>query len=156
MRLRSFHSCARGSVRFHCKLWTRFSPAIQAQRKSSSNPNIKEINMGSYVEPNTPMASHASEKSPAKATHVNMMTDTIIANMPPEGLRTVMRGLLGVNPRVTTKLNALAVEYLAATRPTTISPLFEDGEAAPALFDWQWRYRCLMGCGICLKSWVFC
>jgi hypothetical protein len=81
-----------------------------------------------------------------------MMTDTIIANMPPEGLRTVMRGLLGVDPKVTTKLNTLAVEYLAATRPTTIPMFFETGKAAPALFDWQRRYRCLMGCGMGFES----
>jgi hypothetical protein len=108
--------------------------------------------MGSYAEPNTPVGMQVSEKSPAKAAHVNMMTDTIIANMPAEGLRTVMRGLLGVDPKVTTKLNTLAVEYLAATRPTTIPLLFENEEVAPALFDWQRRYRCMMGCGMGFES----
>lgn len=108
--------------------------------------------MGSYAEPNMPVGLQASEKSPAKAAHVNMMTDTIIANMPSEGLRTIMRGLLGVDPKVTTKLNALAVEYLATTRPTTTPILFDNGEAAPALFDWQRRYRCMMGCGMGFES----
>ncbi|TVY20344.1 putative oxidoreductase-like protein [Lachnellula arida] len=105
--------------------------------------------------PSAPVAFKVSEKSSAKAAHVNMMTDTIIANMPPEGLRTVLRGLLGVDPKVTLKLNALATEYLAATRPETTPQLFTTGDlpsACPALFDWQQRYRCLMGCGMGFES----
>ena len=104
---------------------------------------------------NAPVALKVSEKSPAKAAHVNMMTDTIIANMPLEGLRTVLRGLLGVDPKVTLKLNALATEYLAATHPATTPQFFTSGDlptACPALFDWQQRYRCLMGCGMGFES----
>ena len=105
--------------------------------------------------PSAPVAFKVIEKSSAKAAHVNMMTDTIIANMPPAGLRTVLRGLLGVDPKVTLKLNALATEYLAATRPATTPQLFTCGDlpsASPALFDWQQRYRCLMGCGMGFES----
>lgn len=108
--------------------------------------------MASCAEPSIPVSAPALEKGPAKAAHVNMMTDTIIANMPPEGLRTIMRGLLGVDPKVTTKLNILAVEYLAATRPATKPLLFENSEAAPALFDWQRSYRCTMGCEMGFES----
>jgi len=108
--------------------------------------------MNTSPESNGPTDDPISRKSPAKAAHVNMMTDTIIANMPPEGLRTIMRGLLGVDTKVTTKLHSLAVEYLAATRPTTIPTLFEKGEATPAFLDWQRRYRCLMGCGMGFQS----
>lgn len=105
--------------------------------------------------PSAPVTCKVSEKSPAKVAHVNMMTDTIIANMPPEGLRTVLRGLLGVDPKVTLKLNALATEYLAATRPAATPQFFTTGDlpsACPALFDWQQRYRCLMGCEMGFES----
>ncbi|TVY50923.1 hypothetical protein LCER1_G006850 [Lachnellula cervina] len=78
---------------------------------------FQSVNMQRPENPSAPVTCKVSEKSPAKVAHVNMMTDTIIANMPPEGLRTVLRGLLGVDPKVTLKLNALATEYLAATRP---------------------------------------
>ncbi|TVY82946.1 Aldo-keto reductase [Lachnellula suecica] len=93
-----------------------------------------------------------AEKASAKAAHVNMMTDTIIANLPPDGLRTIMRGLLGVDPKVTAKLNILAMEYLTATRPATAPQLFLANEPTPALLDWQRRYRCLMGCGLGFES----
>jgi len=94
-------------------------------------------------------------KASAKAAHVNMMTDTIIANMPPEGLRTILRGILGVDPKVTPKLNELAKAFLNATRPVSFPQLFESGKspsATPALLEIQQRYRCLMGCGMGFAS----
>lgn len=84
-----------------------------------------------------------------------MMTDTIIANMPPDGLRTILRGLLGVDPKVTAKLNELAVNYLNATRPSSYPQLFECGQfpEVTSTFDgFRNRYRCLMGCGLGFSS----
>ncbi|KAG9242917.1 aldo/keto reductase-like protein [Calycina marina] len=98
----------------------------------------------------TPLEAAKEEKPSAKATHVNMMTDTIIANMPQEGLRQILRGLLGVDPKVTPKLNELALFYLNNTRSSSCPDLFTGGqipETTSSLEGFQRRYRCLMGCG---------
>lgn len=111
--------------------------------------------MPSITCPSGPIALKPSSKDSAKAAHVNMMTDTIIANMPPEGLRVLLRGLLGVDPKVTTKLNSLAAEYLNASRPTEDPQLFFARESpieGPALLEIQQRYRCMMGCGMGFES----
>ncbi|EDN96565.1 hypothetical protein SS1G_01491 [Sclerotinia sclerotiorum 1980 UF-70] len=97
-----------------------------------------------------------SVKSPAKAAHVNMMTDCIIANMPAEGLRSILRGLLGENPSNTAALTKLASKYLANTRSSSIPELFTTSEGSPKpTIDFQRiqsRYRCLMGCGFGFES----
>ncbi|RAL62889.1 hypothetical protein DID88_004730 [Monilinia fructigena] len=95
-------------------------------------------------------------RSPARAAHVNMMIDCIIANMPAEGLRSILRGLLGENASNTAGLTKLASEYLANTRPSSIPPLFTTFNGLPqATIDLpriQSRYRCLMGCGFGFES----
>lgn len=95
-------------------------------------------------------------KSPAKAAHVNMMTDCLIANLPAEGLRSILRGLLGENASNTARLTKLATKYLANTRPSFIPELFtiSDGSPKPTtdLQRIQSRYRCLMGCGFGFES----
>ncbi|KAJ8070919.1 hypothetical protein OCU04_001278 [Sclerotinia nivalis] len=95
-------------------------------------------------------------KSPAKAAHVNMMTDCIIANMPVEGLRSILRGLLGENTSNTAGLTELALKYLTNTRPSSIPELFTTSEGSPKpTIDFQRiqsRYRCLMGCGFGFES----
>jgi hypothetical protein len=87
----------------------------------------------------------------AKAAHVNMMTDTIVANLPPEALRSIVRGLLGVDPKVTPAFLDLASKYLAATKPNSTPRLFAadsmNPEILPVFYDIRSRYRCLMGCG---------
>lgn len=91
----------------------------------------------------------------AKAAHVNMMTDTIIANLPPEGLRSVLRGLLGVDPNLSKQLNTLAVQFLEETRPVDASTLFQNipfPEPTPAFQEAQRRYRCYFGCGLGFES----
>jgi hypothetical protein len=97
-----------------------------------------------------------SGAAPAKAAHVNMMTDTVIANMPAEGLRSIMRGLLGGNAQITSAFTNLAAIYLENTRPGTIPALFDGSSGSPkpkpALQDMQCRYRCLMGCGYGFES----
>jgi hypothetical protein len=92
----------------------------------------------------------------AKAAHVNMMTDTIIANMPPEGLRSIMRGMLGGDPKTVSNFHRLASDYLENTRPSAILALFTEGTTSPKptafLSEIQRRYRCLMGCGYAFES----
>ena len=97
-------------------------------------------------------AQHARGMESAKAAHVNVMTDTIIANLPPEALRSVIRSLLGIDAKVTPAFHDLTLKYLSSTKPATTPVLFEtsaaEGPAATNQFyDFQARYRCLMGCG---------
>ncbi|KAH6667597.1 aldo/keto reductase-like protein [Halenospora varia] len=95
-------------------------------------------------------------KAPAKAAHVNMMTDTVIANMAPEGLRAMIRGMLGGNAQITANFYELATQYLVNTKPASIPELFTKSansvDSTPALQDIQRRYRCLMGCGFGYES----
>ena len=95
-------------------------------------------------------------KISAKAAHVNMMTDTVIANMPEEGLRAVMRGLLGGNQHITSTFHNLAANYLLNSVSASNAALFEEYTTSPkptaALQDLQRRYRCLMGCGYAFES----
>ncbi|TGO52936.1 hypothetical protein BCON_0132g00030 [Botryotinia convoluta] len=99
---------------------------------------------------------HNAAKSPAKAAHVNMMTDCIIANMPADGLRSILRGLLGENTSNTAGLTKLASKYLANTKPSSIPELFSTSGGSPQpTSDFQRiqsRYRCLMGCGFGFES----
>jgi hypothetical protein len=86
----------------------------------------------------------------AKAGHINMMDDTVIANLPASGLRAVLRGLLGTDESfvMTKNFQELAKRFLDASRPATIPPLFEYNFEPKLEFDLiQSRYRCLMGCG---------
>lgn len=82
------------------------------------------------------------------------MTDTIIASLPPEGLRSVLRGLLGVDNRNTAALETLTMRYLDATKPKS-SPAFfisKDNQVTPEFHVFRVRYRCLMGCGKAFDS----
>lgn len=88
----------------------------------------------------------------AKAAHVNMMTDTVIANLPPDALRSLLRGLLGVEQNLTSHFHDMAAKYLLATKPkSTPSDLFtangQDLGPTNIFFETQARIRCLMGCG---------
>ncbi|KAF8850502.1 aldo/keto reductase-like protein [Acephala macrosclerotiorum] len=96
----------------------------------------------------------SSSHESAKAAHVNMMTDTIIANLPPEGLRSVLRGLLGVDNKNTSAFESLTIKYLDATKPTSTLIFFtpKENQATPAFHVYRARYRCLMGCGKAFES----
>lgn len=125
------------------KMLSQDAPAYRPLKMESEKPN------GCCSAPMAPKAS-------AKAAHVNMMTDTIIANLPPEGLRSVIRGLLGADIHVTSNFHSLAAKYLLATQPEAIPKLFlgsaEDFQPSPDFPDYQYRYRCLMGCGFGFES----
>lgn len=76
------------------------------------------------------------------------MTDTIIANLPASALRSILRSLLGVDPKVTPVFNALASSYLDTTKPTSTPKFWSRDVGITEAFDeWQSRYRCLMGVG---------
>ncbi|PWY83632.1 hypothetical protein BO70DRAFT_428888 [Aspergillus heteromorphus CBS 117.55] len=51
----------------------------------------------------------------AKTAHVNMMTDTIIRNLPLDGLRMVMRGMLASHPGFTSAFEEQTRSYISET-----------------------------------------
>jgi hypothetical protein len=76
-----------------------------------------------------------------------MMTDTIIANLPADGLRSILRSLLGLDVKTTLEFHRLAANYLYNTTPLSSLALFTSRGPSPEFYDFQRRYRCLMGCG---------
>ena len=89
----------------------------------------------------------------AKAAHVNMMVDTIIANIPAEGLRSVMRGVLASDTSFTSVFLQQSQRYLDQTKLMRIPQLFTSQTPSPAPTTTPEfepvirRARCLMGCG---------
>jgi len=64
------------------------------------------------------------KSGPAKAAHVNLMTDTILQNIPADGLRAVMRSILVSDPSFTSEFHTQASKWLQKTRPKSIAQLF--------------------------------
>ncbi|KAK6373394.1 hypothetical protein LTS17_008414 [Exophiala oligosperma] len=93
----------------------------------------------------------------AKA-HVNLMTDTVIANLPPEALRSVMRSILTTDPGFTGALECHTRRYLLKTSPSfSIGELFT-GDASSGLettvqfTTTQQRIRVMLGSGLCFEG----
>jgi hypothetical protein len=94
---------------------------------------------------------------PVKKAHVNLMTDTIIANLPPEGLRAVMRAILTTNPSFTSVFEQHTRQYLQKTGTAPAGALFTHDDTAgwqptASFVQTQQRIRALMGCGMCFQS----
>ncbi|KAF9629657.1 hypothetical protein BFW01_g10860 [Lasiodiplodia theobromae] len=77
-----------------------------------------------------------------RRAHVNMMTDTIIANLPEAGLRSVMRALMSFHPELTSGLELETEKYLLRTNDAF------DG----SMSELQKRVRCMLGCGLAFES----
>lgn len=86
-----------------------------------------------------------------KAAHVNMMTDTIIKNLPADGLRMIVRSLLATHPEITGTFEAETRRYVQETALPAAS-------RAIARADAQWldstrnTVRCMVGCGLCYQA----
>lgn len=100
---------------------------------------------------------HLSTKPEGKSAHVNMMTDTIIANLPPHSLRSVLRSLLSSYPDFTAAFENETRQYLQSTTPKSQdiggqikdeSGIFEPENVRHI----QARIRCMLGCGLCFQS----
>ncbi|KAF5011332.1 hypothetical protein FDECE_2550 [Fusarium decemcellulare] len=91
-----------------------------------------------------------SNGSPS-AAHVNMMTDTIIANLPADGLRVVFRSLLASWPEVTATFERETRNFLgqAATKSVAAKVDVMDIEG---LKDAQRIIRCMLGSGMVFES----
>lgn len=87
----------------------------------------------------------------ANVSHVNMMTDTIIANLTPDGLRVVIRSLLASHPEITGTLERetrkLAMQS-AAAELSSDRPLTD----LSSLQVVQRQVRCMLGSGLCFQS----
>lgn len=89
----------------------------------------------------------------AHAAHVNMMTDTIIANLPADGLRVVIRSLLAARPEVTSIFEDETRKYLEQN--TNISPSTTDKidkADIDSLKRTQQIIRCMLGSGLPFQS----
>ena len=95
-------------------------------------------------------------RSKAKTAHVNMMTDTIIANLPADALRSVIRVILTTEPSVTSILEEQTRIYLRNTANQPNGQLFQstaEGVASTSNFTCaQQRLRSAIGCGLVLDS----
>lgn len=83
--------------------------------------------------------------------HVNMMTDTIIANLPADGLRVVMRSLLVLFPEIT---HAFECETKKFVEQRAISSIIGK-DKKPSLAELnktQQIARSMLGCGLSFKS----
>ncbi|KAJ4376335.1 hypothetical protein N0V83_001618 [Neocucurbitaria cava] len=88
--------------------------------------------------------------------HVNLMVDTVIANLPEEGLRSVLRAMLAADPSVTSLFEERTRTYLQKPSTAHTRPLFNTNGSAPSLTNsfrsTQQRIRAMLGCGMCYES----
>lgn len=94
------------------------------------------------------MAANAEGQS-AKTAHVNMMTDTIITNLPAENLRVIMRSLLATHPDITTTFEAETRTYV---RDVALPSAQGELSSEATLRKTQATIRCMLGCGLSLES----
>ncbi|KAI6778306.1 NADP-dependent oxidoreductase domain-containing protein [Emericellopsis cladophorae] len=92
----------------------------------------------------------------AKSAHVNMMTDTIITNMSPAGLRIIMRSLLAAHPSAVSTFEAETRRYITAAMMTNsdtkTSPTPDSKSGLETLKTRLQSIRCMIGCGLCFQS----
>lgn len=98
----------------------------------------------------------AVPRSKAKTAHVNMMTDTIIANLPADALRSVVRAILTTAPMVTPIFEEHTRNYLQKTAGKPTGDLFiSTAEVATPTSNAilaQQRLRSTIGCGLVFES----
>ncbi|RSM05379.1 hypothetical protein CDV31_009617 [Fusarium ambrosium] len=85
------------------------------------------------------------------ATHVNMMTDTIIANLPADGLRVVMRSLLASCPEVTGTFEHETRRFLRHAAATSVRTKIDTVDM-DGLKQAQQIVRCMLGSGVPFQS----
>lgn len=92
-----------------------------------------------------------TQRGRANVAHVNMMTDTIIANLPTDGLRAVLRSLLASHPEITSSLEEEARRYALQSASTKLSAE-QPATHIPALKETENLVRCMAGSGLCFES----
>ncbi|KAF4985883.1 hypothetical protein FGRMN_11066 [Fusarium graminum] len=79
--------------------------------------------------------------------HVNMMTDTVIANLPPDGLRVIIRSLLTCHPEITNSFEHETRQYLGQIKAKP-SETSIDAPSVDELKQTQQIIRCMLGSGL--------
>lgn len=80
-------------------------------------------------------------------SHVNLMTDTVIANLPPDALRTILRNILTSNPESTAVLEQHVKTYLQSKTSSSIQ-----GASSAYLQKSIAVSRVMLGCGMWMQS----
>lgn len=83
--------------------------------------------------------------------HVNMMTDTVIANLPAEGLRVIVRSLLTAHPEITTTFEHETRQYFGQVGEK-LSKAQADAPDINGLKQTQKTIRCMLGSGLPFES----
>jgi hypothetical protein len=86
-----------------------------------------------------------------KTAHVNMMTDTIIVNLPADGLRVVMRSLLVLFPEITRDFE-LETRKFVELRAMSLMKEKDRKICLPSLVKMQQIARSMLGCGLSFES----
>ncbi|KAL7785714.1 Aldo/keto reductase [Trichoderma afarasin] len=93
----------------------------------------------------------AQQGGGVSTAHVNMMTDTIIANLPADGLRVVMRSLLVLFPEITHAFECETKKFVEQRAVSSI--IGKDKKPSLAeLNKTQQIARSMLGCGLSFKS----
>ncbi|KAF5643385.1 uncharacterized protein FTJAE_3185 [Fusarium tjaetaba] len=87
-----------------------------------------------------------SHNGSSNTAHVNMMTDSVIANLPDDGLRVIIRSLLASHPNITTSFEDATRQYLAQTQTRSSKSQFATLDIA-GLQRTQRIARCMLGSG---------
>ncbi|KAI1023771.1 hypothetical protein LB504_004985 [Fusarium proliferatum] len=87
-----------------------------------------------------------SRNGSSNTAHVNMMTDSVIANLPPDGLRVIIRSLLASHPNITASFEDATRQYLAQAQKKTSKSLIA-GLDVGGLEKTQRIARCMLGSG---------
>lgn len=96
--------------------------------------------------------------SKPKAGHVNMMADTNIANLPIDGLRAVMRGILANRPDCTPIFEEQTRKYIDETASQFSNVVVIDQtpegcfQTTSSFKQLRKRICCMVGCGLCYKA----
>lgn len=92
-----------------------------------------------------------------KSAHVNMMADTIIANLSMDGLRAVLRGMLASKPDCTPTFEEQTRKFIRETGSRFSSAAAEkevNGSCQPrsSFEELRKRVSCMVGCGLCYEA----
>ncbi|KAF5989150.1 hypothetical protein FBULB1_1115 [Fusarium bulbicola] len=87
-----------------------------------------------------------SRNGSSNSAHVNMMTDSVIANLPPDGLRVIIRSLLASHPNITASFEDATRQYLAQAQTKSSKSQFASLDAE-GLDQAQKIARCMLGSG---------
>ncbi|PPJ52982.1 hypothetical protein CBER1_10949 [Cercospora berteroae] len=98
----------------------------------------------------------SSSAPDVKMAHVNLMTDAIVANIPEESLRAVLRSMLAVDAALTKTFEERARLYLTKQANSPSQVVFtNDGRqisVTSSFYEQQGRIRAMLGCGLCFES----